>query len=94
MREKIALQHIVKRNPEIVTSNIDGEIVMMSIDNGEYYGLDEIASRIWELIEKPISVNSLIEALMDEFEVNKPDCANDTLEFLSEMANKGLIIVE
>lgn len=90
---QINSQTLLKRNPEMVTSNIDGEIVMLSVTNGEYYGLDEIGSRIWELIELPITAGNLVDALVKEFEVEKDECLADTLEFLEGLLNKGLILL-
>jgi hypothetical protein len=91
---KITVQTIVLRNPKMVTSNIDDEIVMMSVDNGEYYGLDEIGSRIWALLENPISVQQLISALMDEFEVEEETCHTDTLDFINDLFEKKLISIQ
>jgi len=93
MISKLTLQAIVKRNSGLVTSNIDGEIVMMSVDNGEYYGLDEIGSRIWDLLENSISIEQLVDKLTEEFDVAKEDCINDTFEFLKDLMNKNLILV-
>lgn len=93
MISKLTLQAVVKRNSGLVTSNIDGEIVMMSVDNGEYYGLDEIGSRIWDLLENSISIEQLVDQLTEEFDVAKEDCINDTFEFLKDLLNKNLILV-
>jgi len=89
----INLNSIIKRNPELVSSDIDGEKVMMSIESGEYFGLDPVGGRIWELIENPIQVNILIEKLLDEFEVEKELCEADTLDFLNQLLEKNLIII-
>ena len=43
---KITTETVISQTEEIVDSNIDGETVMMSIENGKYYGLDDIGSRI------------------------------------------------
>jgi hypothetical protein len=75
----------------MVTSNLDGEIVMMSVENGEYYGLDEIGTRIWQLIEHPIVIEKLITCLTSEFEVERQECEQDTLEFLEDMFSRNLI---
>ena len=87
------LDSVVQRNPKLIANQMDGEIVMMSIDNGEYYGLDETGSRIWELIELPARVGALIESLMAEFDVSKEDCESDTIEFLNDLFDKGLLLV-
>jgi len=89
----IKLNSIIKRNPELVSSDVDGEKVMMSIESGEYFGLDPVGGRIWELIENPIQVNILIEKLLDEFEVDKELCKTDTLDFLKQLLEKNLIII-
>jgi hypothetical protein len=75
----------------MVTSNLDGEIVMMSVEHGEYFGLDEIGTRIWEFLEKPVIVEELITSLTNEFEVERQECEHDTLEFLEELLSKELV---
>lgn len=83
---------MVRRNPDLVFSNMDGETVMMSIKNSEYYGLDEIGSRIWELLENPESAESLTGKLIEEYDVARETCLADVLEFLQELELKQLII--
>jgi hypothetical protein len=92
--ENLTLNSIIKRNPEIITSNIDGEIVMMSTEMGEYYGLDEIGSRIWDLIENPLPVSELVSKLLDEFNTDKETCTSDTLDFLNELVVKKIVFTE
>lgn len=89
---KLGLNNIVQRTPEMVYSKLDGEVVMMSVENGEYYGLNEIGSAIWERIADEITVDELIIKLMEDYEVDRPECKADTLEFLEEMISKKLIV--
>jgi hypothetical protein len=93
MKAVINLDSLVQRNPKLIANQMDGEIVMMSIDNGEYYGLDEVGSRIWELLESQVLVSSLIDSLMVEFNVSKEECERDIVDFLSELFEKGLLLV-
>ncbi len=89
----ISNQSIIQRNPELVSTNMDGETVMMSIEKGEYFGLDSVGSRIWELIENPIEINKLVELLLEEFEVDRELCEADTFEFLNQLNAKKLLIL-
>jgi len=89
----LSLTTTIKRNPELISSDVDGEKVMMNVENGEYFGLDSVGSRIWELIEKPTEVDKLIESLLKEFEVDRKECEADTLEFLNQLLEKKLLIV-
>jgi len=56
---------VISQVEEIVVSDIDGETVVMSVENGKYCGLDDIGSRIWELIERPVKVSTLIDTLLE-----------------------------
>ena len=78
----------------IVASEIDDEVVMMSIETGAYYGIDEIGSRIWKLIETPCRVSDLIDKLMNEFEVDYETCQKDVLLFLQDLQEKKTIQVQ
>ncbi|MGB9746313.1 MAG: lasso peptide biosynthesis PqqD family chaperone [Bacteroidales bacterium] len=81
-----------RRNPDLIFSDMDGETVMMSIQNGEYYGLDEVGSRIWQLLENPESAKTLTQKLIEEYEVSQETCLSDVMEFLNILAEKQLIV--
>ena len=34
----------LRRNPDMVFSEVDGEVVMLSVQNGEYYNLNEVST--------------------------------------------------
>jgi hypothetical protein len=87
----ITAETIISRRRDIVASDIDGEVVMMSIEKGNYYGLDLIASRIWELTEKPLKVTDLIGILTEEYEVTREDCEKDVLAFFNDLLSEKLI---
>jgi len=87
----ITLDTIVKRNPEMISSDMDGETVMMSMENGEYYGLDPVGSRIWSILENEMKVEDIIMQLLDEFEVEKERCEKETLDFLNELHERNLL---
>ena len=82
---------VLQRDPEQEFTYIDGEAVMLSLKQGEYYGLDPVGTRIWELLENPVTFSSLIDNLMDEFEVSREECEADTREYLETLYNKQLL---
>ena len=90
-QQTIGLDSTISPSEDLVSSDLDGEIVMMSIENGEYYGLDEIGSRIWTLLEEPKKVSELCDILLEEFEVEREQCEEEVLAFLNEMASDDLI---
>lgn len=64
----------------------------MSIETGEYYGLNPVASRIWELLETPHTFNQLIDKLMQEFDIDEASCQRDVEAFLKQMMEKKLVV--
>ena len=92
-KKEIAPETILQRKSELLFNEIDGEVVMLSIENSEYYGMDKVGSRIWELLEQPVSFKVLVAKLMEEYEVSKQQCAEDTLAFLKKLTDKNLVII-
>lgn len=90
---QLDLQTTVARNGDIIFSDMGEETVMMSIEKGEYYGLDAIGRRVWELLETTQTVSSLCSRLCEEFEVTQEQCSRDVLTFLQTLAEKDLIIL-
>ncbi len=90
-REKITLSSVVQRNTDMLFSKMDEEVVMLSIQNSEYYGLNEIGSHIWEMIEKPVQVETLMLQLMEEYEVERRQAESDILALLNALYNKKIV---
>ncbi len=92
-KKEITPETIISQIEEIVASGIDGETVMMSVENGKYYGLDDIGSRIWELIERPVKVSDLIDTLLERFDVDRETCERDVLKFLNGLNEDKILAV-
>ncbi len=92
-KARIELDSVFTHAPGQVSSNLDGETVMMSVENGKYYGLDDIGSRIWELIEQPIKVSDLINTLLKRFDVDREACERDVLIFINELNEDRILQV-
>src|SRR5688572_7459146 len=90
--ESISLNSTIVQSPGNIVSDMDGEKVMLSVQNGKYYNLGEIGGAIWEHIEKPILISDLIAALMSEYDVNQTDCEEQVVSFLNLLARENLIL--
>ena len=85
------LKTMVERNQEIDASELDGETVMMDMERGNYFMLNPVGSRIWELIEKTVSVEEIIHQLREEYEVSLEECQEAVKEFLHELHHANLL---
>ena len=84
---------VVVRNEQLLTTEVDGEVMAMNVARGECYGLDQIGSRIWAMIEQPRQIEDLCAALMEEFEVDAATCRRDVEDLLQTLRNDGLVTV-
>lgn len=85
---------VLQRRNDLLFNEIDGEVVMLSVENSEYYGINKVGSRIWELLEQPIQLEKLICKLENEYSVTKEQCANDINAFIQKLIEKSLVIYE
>lgn len=92
-KKNIQLNSVIVQKKELDTANMDGEIVMMNMDKGKYYGLNSIGSRIWELIEESIVVTELISQLTKEFNVDANVCKDNVLLFLNRLYDEEIILL-
>lgn len=88
----IAVTDVMKRKDDQITADVDGEVVMMSIEQGEYYGLDTIGSRIWGLYSEPKTIEQVVDTLINEYDVDRESCINDVMLFVEKLVAKDLIV--
>jgi hypothetical protein len=81
------------QNKEVIQSRIGYEIVMLDVESGFYFGLNSVASVIWDNMKEKIDLRSLVDALMKEFDVDESTCESDTLELIGQMLEKKIIKV-
>jgi hypothetical protein len=77
-----------------VSSDLGGEVAILDLKAGVYYGLDAVGARIWSLIQEPRTVNEIRNILLEEYEVEPERCERDLLVLLQRLADEGLIEVE
>src|SRR5580700_9115526 len=87
----IADAAIVSRSPSILTAEVDGKIIMMSIEQGHYFGLDHIGSDIWKRIEPPCSFATLIDGLAADYEADRTTIVTDVQSLLDHMAKHDIV---
>lgn len=84
---------IISQKRGLDTTDLDGESVMMDIDRGKYYNFNSVGSRIWELIENPVSIKEVTEQLVKEFDVDESKCEAAVVNFVNRLNENELIKV-
>lgn len=91
--------HITGRSTVVATRNhlssqLGEETVILQMDDGIYFGLDPIGSRVWSLIQDARTVGEVCGALTAEYEVTPSDCEAAVITLLREMVEAGLARVQ
>ncbi|APC96696.1 lasso peptide biosynthesis PqqD family chaperone [Francisella frigiditurris] len=84
----------IHKNNDIFSSEIDGEAIMMNIENNAYYSMGEIGNRVWQLLGNSTTINDICEQLIKEYDVSIEQCQKDITPFLNQLLEKNLIIKE
>jgi len=82
---------VISRSPSVLTAEVEGEVVMLSIEQGRYFGLDDIGSDIWNRIEPPCSFGALIDRLAVDYDADRATIANDVQALLGRMAAQDVV---
>lgn len=84
---------IVVAAKDQISSDLGKEAVILNLKTGVYHGLDPVGARIWNLLQEPRTVNDILDALLNEYEVEPDRCERDLLALLQQLASEGLIEV-
>lgn len=92
--EFITADDLIMQSEGFLVSDMDGEKVMLSIENGKYYNLGQIGGRIWELAASPVTVAGMVEQLVTEYEIEPELCEQQVHTFLKQLISEGLVQVK
>jgi outer membrane protein assembly factor BamB len=88
----LTLQSRICRSPECLAAELEGEIVMMNVENGAYYQLDATGTEIWSRLEQPVEIGQLCAELAQLYDGPPEDIQRDVLAFLSGLAERKLVV--
>jgi Coenzyme PQQ synthesis protein D (PqqD) len=79
------------RSRDLLTAVVDEDTVMFAPDQGVYFGLDPVGTRVWELLEEPRSIDDLCRILGDEYEIDAETCRTDVGALIAELRGAKLV---
>jgi hypothetical protein len=89
---------VVVVSPDQVSADLStdqsGAVVILGLRDGMYFELSEVGARVWQLIQQPRSVQSIIDTLLDEYDVSADQCESDVVALATEMHRHGLVVVD
>ena len=92
--DEISLQQQVSVSDRVVFRDLGGEAILLNLDSGQYYGLDEVGSRVWDLLVRQSSLSTICDRLVDEYDVDTRTLENDILSLVGDLARHGLVAID
>jgi hypothetical protein len=93
-QQQLSADCIIERSSDVIAAEVDQDLVMVSIDNGFYYGTSNVGRKIWESIEKPKKIEDLIGELTARYDVDPTVCKEQTLSFIEQLLAENLVKVK
>jgi hypothetical protein len=91
--DEINLNSTITRNEELLSGEIDNEIVLMNLDSGSYHVINKTGQRIWEILEQPMMVAEICYKISEEYDVAPDNCQEEVLVFLADLKTRHIIEV-
>ena len=88
------LNQNITLSPEVISQEVSGETVLLDLDSENYFGLDEVGTRIWQLIKETNDLAAIYQTLLTEYDVSEERLQQDLDTLLGEISQLGLVTLE
>jgi hypothetical protein len=89
----IALENCPTRAERVLAQPSVATLILLNPESGQYYTLDEVGARIWELCDGSRQVTDLVSTIHAEFDAPVATIQADVLELLDDLARDKLVAV-
>jgi len=83
----------VKIPPDVMARQVGDETVILDLASGNYFGLDPVGARIWQLIGEGKPLEAVCETLLDEYEVSAEQAREDLARLVGQLQAQGLVSI-
>jgi hypothetical protein len=83
-----------RHQDQILTQRASDSQILLNLAGGEYYALDEVGSRVWELCDGTRTVGEVVVIVSGEYDAPADTIQADVLELLEDLLNEKLVIMD
>jgi len=81
----------IEISEDVLFQEVGGETVLLDLESEQYFGLDAVGTRIWQLLGEGAGAETVVEILVAEYDVERETLAADVSSLLDQLAEAGLI---
>jgi coenzyme PQQ biosynthesis protein PqqD len=90
--EAIGADSRFRRRDRVLVQRAADKHILLDLDDGQYYALDEVSGRIWELCDGTNDVAAVVAALCQDYDAPAETVEADVMAFLGEMMQEKLLL--
>jgi len=76
---------------QVLFRDLAGEAVLLEVETGRYYGLNETGTRMWSLLVEHGRVDMALQSLLQEYDVSSDRLQEELLHFVETLASRKLL---
>ncbi|MDP3397214.1 MAG: PqqD family protein [Methanoregula sp.] len=96
--DEITLESICKPSEDVVSREIEGELIIVPITSGigdmedELYTLNETGRAIWDRLDGKLSLGDIAKALTEEYDAPPGDIGRDVQGIAAELVRRRIVV--
>ncbi len=88
-----SLSRKITISPDILFQDIAGETILLNLANEQYFGLDDVSTRMWELLKECDNIEAVVDQLLTEYDVDQDLLRKDLAELIDKLIEAELVSV-
>ena len=89
--EKLDGTTVLKSSNNVVGCEVEGEMVLLDLQSGTYFGLNPVGAEIWGQITQGKSLNEIQQYLLSRYDVGAELCQTEVFALVSKLTERGLV---
>ena len=81
----------IEISDEVLFQEVGGETVLLDLESEQYFGLDAVGTRVWQLLGEGAGAETVVDTLIEEYDVDRQTLSADVSNLLDQLAEAGLI---
>ena len=77
----------------VIAREVGGETVILNVESGNYFGLDPIGARIWDLLAQGLTLAAIGDVILGEYEATRETIEQDLLQLATDLVREKLVQV-
>ena len=81
----------IRISEDVLSQEVAGEAVLLDLASENYFGLDEVGTRVWQMLKTGKGPEVIVESLLADYEVSREKLEADVADLLDQLEGAGLI---